>query len=87
MPSVYFLREDVRQAMVAVFNWTEGPRSHTLALPDLGLSPGHTYRASDVLNGSTQVTIAPSNLAIKAQAPHSVALIKIVDSSAAENQP
>lgn len=83
MPSVYFLREDPRQAIVAIFNWTEGPRSHALGLAELGFTPGHHYQASDVLNGSEQVAIGAANLQINAQAPHSVALIKIVDASAA----
>ena len=87
MPSVYLLREDERQAMVAVFNWTDGPRSHTLEFTDIGLLPGHHYQASDVLNGSAQVTIGASSLEINAQSPHSVALIKIVDASAAGNRP
>ena len=81
MPSVYFLREDARQTMVAVFNWSDGPRPHTLELADVGLPPGHHYQAVDVFNGGTQVAIGPSSLDIKAQAPHSVALLKIVDSS------
>jgi len=87
MPCVYLLREDARQTMVAVFNWTEGSRSHKLDLADLGLPPGHPYQALDVFNGGQQVAIGTSSLEINAQPPHSVALIKIVDASAAGSQP
>ncbi|HEY6293534.1 MAG TPA: alpha-galactosidase [Terriglobia bacterium] len=82
MPSVYFLREDARQSMLAVFNWTEGPRSHTLDLSNLGLPQGHPYEGYDVLNGDTPVAIEGASLAISAQPPHSVKLIRIVDPSA-----
>jgi alpha-galactosidase len=81
MPSVYFLKEDARQSMLAVFNWTEGPRSHTLELSSLGLPPGHPYQAHDVLNADAPVVIEGASLETGPQAPHSVRLIKIVDPS------
>ncbi len=82
MPSVYFLREDAQQSMLAVFNWTEGPRSHTFELSSLGLPQAHSYKAYDVLNGDAPVAIEGASVAINAQSPHSVKLLKIVDSSA-----
>ncbi|HEV2379778.1 MAG TPA: alpha-galactosidase [Terriglobia bacterium] len=81
MPSVYFLKEDARQSMVAVFNWTEEPRSHTLELRSLGLPQGHPYQAYDVLNADAPVVIKGASLETGPQAPHSVRLIKIVDPS------
>jgi alpha-galactosidase len=82
MPSVYLLREDAHQSILAVFNWTEGPRSHTFELSSLGLPQEHPYKASDVFNPDTPVAIVGASLAISAQPPHSVKLIKIVDTSA-----
>jgi alpha-galactosidase len=82
MPSVYFLREDSQQSMLAVFNWTEGARSHTLELSSLGLPQGHPFKAYDVLDADAPVAIEGTSVAINAQSPHSVKLIKIVDSSA-----
>ena len=49
-PSVFFLRESQRQAMLTVFNWTNTARWHTLKLADLGLHADHTFAATDVLN-------------------------------------
>jgi hypothetical protein len=43
IPSVYLLKEDRRQAMLTVFNWTEGARSHTFTLADLRLPEGDSY--------------------------------------------
>jgi alpha-galactosidase len=82
MPSVYFLKEDAPQSMLAVFNFTEGPRSHTLDLSSLGLVPGHSYKAYDVLNADAPVAVGAASLEIGPQDPHSVRLIKIVDTSA-----
>ncbi|HYA26031.1 MAG TPA: glycoside hydrolase family 36 protein, partial [Terriglobales bacterium] len=38
-PSIFLLHEDKRQSMLAVFNWTENPRSHEFKLEELGLTP------------------------------------------------
>jgi alpha-galactosidase len=67
--------------MLAVFNWTERPRSHTLELSSLGLSQGHPYEAHDVLNADTPVAIEGASVEIRSQSPHSVRLIKIIDTS------
>jgi len=82
MPSVYFLREDAQQSMLPVFNWTEGSRSHTFELSSLGLPQRHSYKAYDVLEADAPVAIEGASLEISGQAPHSVKLIKFLDSSA-----
>jgi hypothetical protein len=56
-PSIFFLREDQREAILTVFNWTNTVRSHTLTLTDLGLPAGHTFAATDVLNQNETVTL------------------------------
>lgn len=81
MPSEYFLKEDARQSMLAVFNWTETPRSHTLKFSDLGLNPGGHYDAYDALRGDTPVTLHDGAISLAHQPPHSVRLIKIIDTS------
>ncbi|HEV2423939.1 MAG TPA: glycoside hydrolase family 36 protein [Terriglobia bacterium] len=82
MPSIYFLKEDGRQSMIAIFNFTEQPRSHTLDLSTLGLAQGRPYKGYDALNADAPVALEGSSLEINDQAPHSVKLIKIVDTSA-----
>jgi hypothetical protein len=81
MPSEYFLKEDARQSMLAIFNWTEVPRSHTLTLSDLGLAQGGKYEAYDALHGDTPVAVEGASISIAHQPPHSVRLIKIVDTA------
>ncbi len=81
MPSEYFLKEDARQSMLAVFNWTKVVRSHTLVLGDLGLPQGRPYEAYDALHGDKPVVIDGGRLILADQPPHSVRLIKIIDTS------
>jgi alpha-galactosidase len=81
MPSEYFLKEDARQSMLAVFNWTEMARSHTLSLESLGLTPGGHYDAFDALSGEAPVALQNGSISIAQQPPHSVRLIKIINTS------
>ncbi len=81
MPSEYFLKEDVRQSMLAIFNWTEYPRTHTIELSALGVPQGHPYEAYDALHADVPVAINNGSLVISQQPPHSVRLIKIIDTS------
>jgi alpha-galactosidase len=80
-PSVFFLREDRRQAMLAVFNWSDRPLSHAFNLASLGLPVSGAYRAYDVLNHDAPVSLEGASLAITDQTPHSVRLIKLDDDS------
>jgi len=81
LPSVFFLREDQRQAMLAVFNWTDHPRTHTFQLKDLGLAQGRPFQVYDALDEDKPVAMQGERLMLRAQPEHSVRLIKIVDTS------
>jgi hypothetical protein len=87
IPSVFLLREDGRLAMLSVFNWTEGARSHTFTLADLGLPEGDAYQASDIFDGSKAVELAGGRLTLDGQPAHSVRMIKIIDASVAAAPP
>ena len=80
-PSIFLLEEDKRQSILAVFNWTEAVRSHQFSFGDLGLRAKNSCTASDVFHPDKSVSLANGRLQIDDQAPHSVRLIKIVDSS------
>jgi hypothetical protein len=86
-PSIFLLREDQRQAMLTVFNWTNTVRSHTLRLADLGLPAGHTFAATDVLNQNETVTLVGGAVRLENQPPQSVRVIKLIDKSVAEAAP
>ncbi len=81
MPSEYFLKEDGRQSMLAIFNWTLVPRSHTIELSSLGLPQGRPYQGYDALHSDTPVPIKGGSLTFVQQPPHSVRLIRIIDTS------
>jgi alpha-galactosidase len=84
-PSVFLLKEDRRQQILTIFNWTEEPRSHTIALSSLSLKPNGSYTATDVLRGCT-VQIKNDALAIT-QPPHSVRILKLVDTTVEAAEP
>jgi hypothetical protein len=80
-PSIFFLKQEQRQSMLAVFNWTEKPRSHTLTLAALGLPASHTFQGFDVLNQNESFGIEGGAVRLANQPPHSVRMIKLIDSA------
>jgi len=86
-PSIFLLREDQRQAILTVFNWTNTVRSHTLSLAGLGLSAGHMFAATDVLNQNETVTLVDGAVRLENQPPQSVRVIKLIDKSVAAAAP
>ena len=86
-PGIFLLREDSRQTMLAVFNWTENPNSHSFSFADLGLSPDHHYRVVDIFQPEQQRAFDDTGLRIENQPPHFVALLKIVDDSVPAQAP
>ncbi len=81
-PSVFFLKEDNRQAMLVVFNWSEQPRSHSLKLTDLGAPPNRAFQASDVLNPGQAVVVNDGAVQLDNMPRHSVRAIKLIDPAA-----
>jgi hypothetical protein len=80
-PSVFLLREDKRQTMLAVFNFSDAPNSHSFRWSDLDLPAGHYFELLDVLNQENPVSASEQSIEFPDQAPHSVRLIKIVDTT------
>ncbi len=80
-PSVFFLREDSRAGVLTVFNWSETPRSHVLKISDLKFKSGDQVKAFDVFKHDAPVEIASGGIRLENQPPHSVRMIKLVDSS------
>ena len=79
-PSIFLLAEDARQSILAVFNWTERPSSHRLSFSLLGLSPGHAYHIEDIFEPGHRLSAEGESIELE-PAAHSVALIKIIDTS------
>jgi alpha-galactosidase len=79
-PSIFVLKESSRQTIVAIFNWTEWARNHDLLLTQLGLNEVHNYDSIEVLNPTGSSSRVQRTLHVT-QPPHSVRLIKLLDSS------
>lgn len=86
-PSIFFLQESPRQAILTVFNWTKKTRSHALKLADLGLPADHAFAAKDALNPNVQVTIAGGAVQVENQPPESVRVIKLIESNVSPSAP
>jgi alpha-galactosidase len=80
-PSIFLLREDQRQSMLAVFNWTEQPSSRTFTFSDLKLPVGHSYKLVDSFAPDTSLATAGVRFSIGNQPAQSVKLLKIIDTS------
>ena len=86
-PSIFFLQESPRQAILTIFNWTKTTRSHIVKFSDLGLPAEHTFTALDVLNQNAPVTLAGDTVPIEDQVPESVRVIKLIDGTVSPSAP
>jgi hypothetical protein len=77
-PSIFFLKEDDRQSILTIFNWTDKERHRSLDLTIAGLSAAGQYLVTDVLDNREVPAPASGVLAVQ-QPPHSVRVLKIVD--------
>lgn len=85
-PSVFLLREDRRQSILAVFNWTDHTRSHVFPLGQLNLATEHGYELRDVFKPENRLSTDGGSIRLE-QAAHTVKMIKIVDTSVAAAAP
>jgi alpha-galactosidase len=77
-PSVFFLKEEDRQSMLTVFNWTDKETDRSIDLVTAGLPAAGQYLVTDVLDNQEIPTRAAGIVAFH-QPPHSVRVLKIVD--------
>jgi hypothetical protein len=77
-PSIFFLREEDRQSILTVFNWTDKERGRSIDLTTAGLAATGEYKVTDVLESQEMPAPAAGVLAFH-QPAHSVRVLKIVD--------
>ena len=80
-PSVFLLRQDPRQSILAVFNWAEQQSSRTFTISDLKLTAGHSYKFVDSFAPDQPLGMTGERFSIGHQPAHSVKVIKIIDTS------
>ncbi len=85
-PSEFLLKESPRQKILTVFNWSDKESTRSISRASLGLQQEHTYEATEVLGNQSCCTLSTGSIAIKL-APHSVAVLKLVDASIPASTP
>jgi alpha-galactosidase len=88
MPSVFLLRESKRQSILAVFNWTEKERKHDFRFSDLLSDTGVAAHniVSDVFGSGAVIAENSASISLNVP-PHSVRMVKIVDTSIPASAP
>jgi alpha-galactosidase len=79
-PSIFLLKEDRRQSILTIFNWTDAAREHAIDFTKLGLTADSRYEVFDLLGKKVVPTQPLGKLTVR-QPPHSVRMLKIVDKS------
>ncbi len=85
-PSLFLLKEDERQSIVTIFNWTETQRSHRLNRADLGLDARSKYSITEILSGHANSEELGAALEVQ-QPRHSVRMFKIVNKEVSARAP
>jgi len=86
-PSIFLLRQSPRQSILTVFNWTDGPRSRSLNLAELGIPVSSTMVATGVMDSNATFALAGGTIRIDNQSPQSAIVIKLVDTAVAKAAP
>ncbi len=82
MPSIFFLQESKRQAILTVFNWTKKPTEHSFDLARSFGLPLHGHNQVLDVFGSDAARENVDTIAFQLP-PHSVKVLKIIDTSVA----
>ncbi len=77
-PSIFLLREDTRQSILTVFNWSDQERKHSIDLSAAGLPATGKYEITDVLDKQDHPSLSAGAVILN-QPPHSVRVLKILD--------
>ena len=88
MPSIFLLRESKRQSILTVFNWTDKEREHNFSFGDLFSDPKLASQNAiyDVFAGKAAIGQNQSSVPMQL-APHSVRMLKIIDTSVPASPP
>jgi hypothetical protein len=79
-PSIFFLKESSRQSILTIFNWTDKARTHTVTLASLGLDGAGSYTVAGEFDKQRSSISASKPLEVS-QPPHSVRVLKIIDTA------
>jgi hypothetical protein len=79
-PSIFLLKEDNRQSILTIFNWTEGDLKRAINLASLGLKETGNYQITEVF-GDQDCCSNSSDTINLVQPAHSVRMLKLIDNA------
>src|SRR5450631_3488288 len=85
-PSVFLLKENERQTILTVFNWTDAERTRAINLASMGLKDPAKYQIVDAF-GDPECCSSSSDALTVVQKAHSVRVLKLIDNSVPALQP
>jgi len=85
-PSIFLLKENARQSVLTIFNWTDGERTRTVNLAGIGLKDPAKYQIVDVFGGPDCCSSSSDALTV-VQKAHSVRVLELIDNSVPAGQP
>jgi hypothetical protein len=77
-PSLFLLKEDNRQSILTVFNWTDGERKRSIDMSSLGLKNPDNYQIAEVFGDQSCCSNSSDSINL-VQKPHSVSMFKLID--------
>jgi alpha-galactosidase len=81
-PSIFLLKEDNRQSILTIFNWTEEERKRSIDLKSLGLKEPGTYQITEVFGDKSCCDNSAATINL-VEPPHSVRMFKLIDNAIA----
>ncbi len=85
-PSIFLLKEDNRQSILTIFNWTEGELKRAINLASLGLKDSGNYQITEVFGDQSCCSNSSGTINF-VQPAHSVRMLKLIDNAVAAAPP
>jgi hypothetical protein len=85
-PSIFLLKENGRQSVLTVFNWSDEPRTRVINFASVGLKDPAKYQIMDVF-GDFGCCSSTSDALTLVQKAHSVRVLKLIDNSVPALEP
>jgi hypothetical protein len=79
-PSIFLLKENNRQSILTIFNWTEGELKRAINLASLGLKDSGNYQITEVFGDQSCCSNSSGTINF-VQPAHSVRMLKLIDNA------
>jgi hypothetical protein len=79
-PSIFLLKEENRQSILTIFNWTEGDLKRAINLTALGLKQTGSYQITEIFGDQSCCTFSSDSIDLT-QPAHSVRMLKLIENA------